>query len=244
MSTVSRSLVDEVVVVTGASSGIGAATAQALSDEGARLVLGARGSERLEGVSQAFDPDRTIALSTDVRIPEECERLVNEALQRYGRVDALVANAGIGAYGGIMDHSNDELREMIDTNFAGTVWAIRAAIPAMLDGGGGDIVVVASVAGLRGGANEAVYAATKAAQIGLAGAIDRETRPSNIRVTTICPAATSTEFAMGAGRTHEMPELESWMTPEDIARAIVFTLQQPRRLRTTQLHMWSSVESS
>src|SRR5581483_7664539 len=108
----------------------------------------------------------------------------------------------------------------------------------------GDIVVVASVAGIRGGANEAVYAATKFAQVGLAGAVDRELREAGIRVTTICPAATATEFAMGRGRSPEMAQLAGWMTADDVASAISFTLQQPRRFRTTQWHLWSSKEGS
>lgn len=98
----------------------------------------------------------------------------------------------------------------MDTNLAGTVWPIRAAVPAMLDGGGGDLVIVSSVAGLRGGADEAVYAATKFAQVGLAGALDRELREQGIRVTAICPAAVSTEFAIGAGRDADDPVLDTY----------------------------------
>src|SRR5690606_36868042 len=135
-----------------------------------------------------------------------------------------------GAYGGICDYADDELSELMITNLVGTVWSIRAAVPAMTDGG--DTVIVASVAGLRGGEHEAVYAASKFGQVGLAGAVDRELRPRGIRVTAICPAAIATNFAIGRGRTEDMPELDGWLTADDVAAAIVFTLSQPRRLRT------------
>jgi 3-oxoacyl-[acyl-carrier protein] reductase len=147
-------------------------------------------------------------------------------------------------YGGIIDGSDEEMREMIDTNFTGTVWGVRAAVPALLAGGGGDIVIVSSVAGLRGGADEAVYAGTKGAQVIFAGAIDRELRESGIRVTTICPAAVSTEFAFGHGRTEGDDWLDEVLTPEDVAGSIVQTLQQPRRVRTTQVTMWSAAQAS
>src|ERR1019366_4256936 len=106
--------------------------------------------------------------------------LIDAALSKFGRLDSFIASAGIGMYGGITDGSDDDMREMIDTNFTGTVWGVRAAVPALLAGGGGDIVIVSSVAGLRGGADEAVYAGTKGAQVIFAGAIDRELRESGI----------------------------------------------------------------
>jgi 3-oxoacyl-[acyl-carrier protein] reductase len=100
------------------------------------------------------------------------------------------------------------------------------------------------VAGIRGGGHEAVYAATKGAQLVFAGAIDRELREKGIRVTAICPAAVNTEFAMGFGRTEGDAWLSDVMVPEDVAAAIVATLQQPRRLRTTQWTMWSAAEGA
>lgn len=238
-----ESLQDQVVVITGASAGIGRATARELLGVGARVVLGARRRERLEAIEREF-PERAVAVEMDVRVPTDSERLVETALQRFGRLDSLVANAGIGMYGGILDHTDEALTTMLDTNIAGTVWPIRAAVPHMLDTGRGDIVVVASVAGFRGGADEAVYAATKFAQVGLAGALDRELREKGIRVTTIGPAGTSTEFAMGAGRTEDMPELRTYLRPEDIAFAIRTVLEQPRRLRTQYWTIWSMAQGS
>jgi NADP-dependent 3-hydroxy acid dehydrogenase YdfG len=172
----------------------------------------------------------------DVREADASARLVAAALERHQRLDAIVVNAGIGMYGGIMDLSDDELRDMVDTNVNGTVWPIRAAVPHFLDAGTGDIVIVSSVAGLRGAGDEAVYAATKFAQVGLAGALDRELREKDIRVSAICPGGTATEFAMGAGRTPDMPGLADMLRAEDVAAAIVTVLRQPRSMRTL---LWS-----
>jgi NADP-dependent 3-hydroxy acid dehydrogenase YdfG len=238
-----ESLQDQVVVITGASAGIGRATARELLGVGARVVLGARRRERLDAIEAEF-PDRVAAVEMDVRVPGDSERLIETSLQRFGRLDSLVANAGIGMYGGILDHTDEALETMLDTNIAGTVWPIRAAVPHMLETGRGDIVIVASVAGFRGGADEAVYAATKFAQVGLAGALDRELREKGIRVTTIGPAGTSTEFAMGTGRTEDMPELRTFLRPEDIAFAIRTVLEQPRRLRTQYWTIWSMAQGS
>ena len=105
-------------------------------------------------------------------------------------------------------------------------------------------MIVASVAGLRGGADEAVYAGTKFAQVGLAGSLDRELRPRGIRVSAICPAGVSTEFAMGTGRTPGMPELANFLDADDVAFAVTTVLRQPRRIRTTLWSLWSNGQSS
>jgi NADP-dependent 3-hydroxy acid dehydrogenase YdfG len=228
-------LTGKVVAITGASAGIGAATARALAAEGASVVLGARRQGRLAELADELG-DRVAVVEMDVRDPAASRRLVDTALERFQRLDALVANAGIGAYGGIMDLDDDQLREMMDTNVAGTVWPIRAAVPHFLEAGAGDIVIVASVAGLRGAGDEAVYAATKFAQVGLAGALDRELREKHIRVSTLCPGGTATEFAMGAGRTPDMPGLAEMLRAEDVAAAVVTVLRQPRSMRTL---LWS-----
>ena len=224
-----------VVAITGASAGIGAAAARLLAAEGASVVLGARRVERLDATVAELGP-QAAAVQMDVRNPDDSRRLVAEAINRYGRLDALVANAGIGAYGGIMDLSDEQLAVMMDTNVAGTVWPIRAAVPHMVEAGGGDIVIVASVAGLRGAGDEAVYAATKYAQVGLAGGLDRELRAKHVRVSTICPGGTATEFAMGAGRTPDMPGLADMLNAEDVAAAIVTVLSQPKNMRSL---IWS-----
>ncbi len=236
-----RDLNGTVAAVTGASSGIGAASARALAAEGASVVLGARRVDRLEELAAELGPQVAI-VEMDVREPADSQRMVEHAFNTFGRLDALVANAGIGAYGGIMDLSDQQLADMMDTNVAGTVWPIRAAVPRFLEAGGGDIVIVASVAGLRGAGDEAVYAATKFAQVGLAGGLDRELRAQGIRVTTLCPGGVATEFAMGAGRTPDMPGLEDMMSADDVAAAVVTVLRQPRSMRTLVWSMRSIAE--
>lgn len=244
MSAETRSLADTVVAVTGASAGIGQAAVRLLVEEGARVVAGARRHERLEELERELGGARVESVEMDVRSPEDNRRLVDVALERFGRLDTIVANAGIGLYGSVLDHDDHDVAEMMETNYAGTVWGVRAALPALREAGGGDIVIVSSVAGLRGGAGEAVYAGTKFAQVGLAGALDRELREQRIRVTAICPAGVDTEFAMGTGRTPDSPELASYLRPEDVAHAIISVLRQPRRVRTTLWALWSMDQQS
>jgi len=162
-------------------------------------------------------------------------------MDAHGKLDAIVANAGIGVYGGIMDQTDEQVVDMIETNVTGTVWPIRAAVPALLESKG-DIIIVSSVAGIRGAGDEAVYAATKFAQVGLAGALDRELREKGVRVTAICPGGTATEFAMGTGRTPDMPGLDNMLRPEDVADAIVSVLKQPKTMRSLVWSMRSAHE--
>lgn len=244
MPAESRSLAGTVVAVTGASSGIGRAAARLLVEAGARVALTARREERLVELQNELGSDSVVWVAGDIADAETNTRLVAAAVETFGRLDSFVASAGVGAYGGIVDGSDDDMQSMIDTNYTGTVWGVRAAVPALLSGGGGDIVIVSSVAGIRGGSDEAVYAGTKAAQLVFAGAVDRELRESGIRVTSICPAAVSTEFAIGHGRTEGDAWLDKVLTPEDVADSIVYTLQQPRRVRTTQVTMWSAAQGS
>jgi NADP-dependent 3-hydroxy acid dehydrogenase YdfG len=239
-----RTLTDTVVAITGAGSGIGAATARLLVDEGARVALGSRRAAPLDALVTELGADRAVAVPMDVRRPDDNHRLVAAAVERWGRLDSVVPNAGIGAYGGILDHDDATVAAMIDTNYAGTVWTVRAAVPALLAAGGGDVVIVSSVAGLRGGADEAVYAGTKFAQVGLAGSLDRELRERGIRVTAVCPAGVHTEFAMGTGRAPDSPFLSDFLRPEDVAHAVVTVLRQPRRVRTTLWSLWSMGQQS
>jgi 3-oxoacyl-[acyl-carrier protein] reductase len=245
MPAETRDLTGTVVAITGATAGIGAATARLLVEAGANVALGGRRQQRLDELVAELGGDRAVGVVCDVRDPADNARLVQAALDTWGRLDSVVPNAGIGMYGSILDYPDDEIARMIDTNYTGTVWAVRAAVPAMLQTtGGGDVVIVASVAGLRGGPDEAVYAGTKFAQVGLAGSLDRELREKGIRVTAVCPAGVETEFALGAGRTEGDPSLAAYLRPEDVALAVVTALQQPRRVRTTVWAMWSMGQQS
>jgi len=240
-----RSIEGTVVAITGASAGIGAATAYDLVAAGARVAVSARRQDRLTKMIDDLGDDRVVAVTGDVRDPALNDALVRAAVDKWGRLDTMVANAGIGAYGGIMDLDNAQLTEMVETNYLGTVWTVRSAVRQFrAQGGGGDLIIVGSVAGFRGGADEAVYAGTKHAQVGMAGSLDRELRAEGIRVTLICPAGTATEFAIGAGRTAGSPDLDAFLRAEDVAHAVRVVLEQPRSVRTTVWQMWSMDQQS
>jgi NADP-dependent 3-hydroxy acid dehydrogenase YdfG len=245
MAYETRDLTGSVVAITGATAGIGAAAAVQLVEAGAKVVLGGRREGRLEEAVARLGSENVVGVPMDVRSPADCRRLVEQAVAAFGRLDAIVPSAGIGLYGSILDHDDDEVARMMHTNYDGTVWAVRAAVPVMLETtGGGDIVIVASVAGLRGGGDEAVYSGTKFAQVGLAGALDRELRELGIRVTAVCPAGVGTEFAIGTGRVENDPRNAEWLTADDVAHAITTVLQQPRSVRTTLWAMWSMGQPS
>jgi NADP-dependent 3-hydroxy acid dehydrogenase YdfG len=251
-----RSLQGTVVAITGASAGIGAASAYSLVEAGARVAVSARREDRLAKIVSDLGDDNVVPVVGDVRDPALNDALVAAAVAKWGRLDTMVANAGIGAYGGIMDLDDATLTEMVQTNYLGTVWSVRSAVKQFRSqGDGGDLVIVSSVAGFRGGADEAVYAGTKHAQVGLAGSLDRELRAEGTRVTLICPAGTATEFAIGAGRTatefaigagrtEGSPALDEYLRPDDVAHAIRTVLEQPRSVRTTVWQLWSTQQQS
>src|ERR671918_589666 len=218
------SLEGKVALVTGASRGIGAAVARALAAQGARLGLASRSGDDL-GI------DGAVAAPCDVRRPAELEALAAATADRHGGIDILVANAGVGAYGPFLELPPDQLEEMIDVNVKGTLYAVRATLPYLLESDGGDIVTVASEAGRRGLPLEAVYCASKFAQVGFTRALDHELREQGVRCTNVCPGGVATDFAMGRGRTPEMPELAGMMTAEDVAEVVLFVLTRPRNHR-------------
>jgi NADP-dependent 3-hydroxy acid dehydrogenase YdfG len=215
------SLEGKVALVTGASRGIGAAVARALDSHGVRLGLASRSGDDL-GL------DGAVARPCDVRRPDDLSALANEVADRFGGIDVLVANAGVGAYGPFLDLPPDHLEEMIDVNVKGTLYAVRAALPHLLRSDAADIVTLASEAGRRGLPFEAVYCASKFAQVGFTRALDHELRESGVRCTNVCPGGVATDFAMGRGRTAEMPELAGMMTAEDVAEVVIFVLTRPR----------------
>jgi len=240
----SRDVAESVVAITGASAGIGRATARVLASAGAKVAVQARRSGRLAELVAELGEKNAVAVAGDVQDPRSASGLVSAAVEQFGRLDSIVVNAGIGMYAGITNGSDDALRVMMRTNVEGTVWTVRAAVNKFRQAGqGGDVVIISSVAGLRGGANEAVYAATKFAQIGLAGSVDREVRQDGIRVTAICPAGVHTEFAIGNGRTEGDPALDDFLQPADVAAAVLSVLCQPRRMRTTLWSMYSMAEA-
>jgi 3-oxoacyl-[acyl-carrier protein] reductase len=214
----------KVALVTGASRGIGAAVARALAAQGARLGLASRSGDDL-GI------DGAVAWPCDVRRPDELEALAAATAERHGGIDVLVANAGVGAYGPFLELPPDQLEEMIDVNVKGTLYAVRAALPYLLESDEADLVTVASEAGRRGLPLEAVYCASKFAQVGFTRALDHELREQGVRCSNVCPGGVATDFAMGRGRTPDMPALAGMMSAEDVAEVVVFVLTRPRTHR-------------
>jgi NADP-dependent 3-hydroxy acid dehydrogenase YdfG len=225
-------LAGRAVIVTGASSGIGAATCQALVGRGAQVFALARSREKLQSLETISRANLAVE-AADVRSRDDMERVAKAVLDRFGACDAIVCNAGVGEYADFLDMTPETVTEIVETNLLGTVWSIRAVLPHMLDAGRGDIIVVSSVVAVMDSAGEAVYAATKAGQRSLAGCLDLELKSKGIRVSTILPGGVKTEFAMGRGRTPDMPDLNVMLDPGDVAAAIVTVLSQPRHVRTT-----------
>ena len=224
-------------LVTGASRGIGRAVAQQLAAAGVGLGLASRSGDDL-GL------DGVVARPCDVRNSADLEAIVGETVDRFGRLDILVANAGVGAYGPFLELSPEHLEEMIDVNVKGTLYAVRAALPHLIESGEADLVTIASEAGRRGLPLEAVYCASKFAQVGFTRALDHELRERGVRCTNICPGGVATEFAMGRGRTPEMPELAGMMSGEDVAEVVLFALTRPRTHRILETAFRPVTETS
>ncbi len=176
-----------------------------------------------------------VARPCDVRDPASVEAIVAATVERFGRLDILVVNAGVGAYGPFLDLAMDHLEEMIDINVKGAIYTIRAALPHLIRSEAADIVMIASEAGRRGLPLEAVYCSSKFAQVGLTRALDHELREQGVRCTNVCPGGVATDFAMGRGRTPDMPALDGMMTPEDVAETVMFVLTRPRTFRILEV---------
>jgi NADP-dependent 3-hydroxy acid dehydrogenase YdfG len=218
----------KVALVTGASKGIGAAVAHVLAMDGVRLGLASRTGSDL-GIDGAF------ARACDVRDPGSIASFADEVAERFGGLDIVVLNAGVGSYGPFLELQAEEMEEIVDVNVKGTLHTIRAALPHLLKRDEADVVTIASEAGRRGLPFEAVYCASKFAQVGLTAALDHELRPHGIRCTNVCPGGVATEFAMGRGRTPDMPELREMMRAEDVAEAVRFVLTRPRNHRILEM---------
>jgi short-subunit dehydrogenase len=199
-----RQIEDMVVVITGASAGIGRALALALSKKRAKLVLAARRTELLDQLNFSMG-GRHLCVSCDVTKPEQCERLMASAVNRFGRIDTLVCNAGYGLVRPVVETTPEEMQAIFTTNVFGTAHCLRAAAPIMekqelRDGLRGQMMIVSSVVGRRGLPYFGFYSATKSAQLSLAEALRVELKPKKITVTSVHPVGTKTDFFTEAER--------------------------------------------
>lgn len=237
-------LTGKVAVVTGASAGIGEECARALAAEGAQLVLTARRQERLEVLASEIQAlgAKPFIVAGDAREEETARRTVAAAVEFAGRIDILLNNAGIGNYKDLVETTAEEYDELMDTNMRSTFLFTRHAVPVMLAQGEGTILMLSSMAGIYGFAGEAVYCATKFAQIGFAQALDKELRTRGIKVGVICPGGVKTEFAIGQGRTEEGVAQSAMLEPKDVAAAVLLACTQSSGSRIIEIQMRTMAE--
>jgi NADP-dependent 3-hydroxy acid dehydrogenase YdfG len=226
---------DKVVVITGASSGLGEATARLLSAGGAIVVLGARRADRLQSLAKELTESagRAVAITTDVTHREQVKALVDTAVQTYGRIDVMLNNAGLMPQAPLERLKVDEWDRMIDVNIRGVLYGIAAALPYMKEQRAGHFINVSSVAGHKVGPDFAVYAATKHAVRALSEGLRQEVKPYNIRTTVISPGAVATELPnsitdRGAAERVQKFYAEVAIPAESFARAVAFALGQPQ----------------
>jgi NADP-dependent 3-hydroxy acid dehydrogenase YdfG len=238
-------LTGKVALITGASAGIGQACARVLAQEGARLVLTARRQERLDQLKQEAEKLGTKAISVigDAREESTAIKTVEAATRSFGQIDILINNTGVGNYKNLVDTSAEEYDDMMDTNVRSTFLFTRHTVPVMLKQKEGTILMISSMAGIYGFAGEAVYCATKFAQVGFAQALDKELRAQGIKVGVICPGGVKTEFALGRGRTEESVSQSNMLEPEDVAGAVLLACTQSPSSRIIEIQMRTMAES-
>jgi NADP-dependent 3-hydroxy acid dehydrogenase YdfG len=224
----------KVVAITGASSGIGAATALELADRGAAVVLGARRTDRLDSlVAQIRDKGgRAEMLAADVTRRADLEQLVALAVDRFGRLDVLVANAGVARIAPMADLDVDSWDAMIDINLRGVLHGIAAALPVFREQGHGHFVTTVSTSGLKITPTQAVYAGTKNAVRTLLEALRQESTDGALRTTSVSPGFVRTELVDYVGDAAEREQAQKTMaalgiSPDAVARAIAFAIEQP-----------------
>jgi NAD(P)-dependent dehydrogenase (short-subunit alcohol dehydrogenase family) len=219
------------VVVTGATSGIGYETARAFAAAGANLVVAGRRQERLEELGGAITAagGRALAVKTDVSEFAQVERLVKQAIDRFGKLDVIVNNAGVGLAAAFTEMSLEEFRRLMDVNFWGVVHGCRAVVPAMQKQGRGTIINVASILGKRGMPFNTAYCASKFAVVGFSEALRTELAAANIAVSTICPGAVESEIWESAGNrlTSQIPDFPKYPASQ-LAQVIVNDARWPQ----------------
>ena len=228
-----NNIAGKVVVITGASSGLGEATARMLSAQGAVVVLGARRVDRIEALAKELSDagGKALALQTDVTRAADVQRLVDAAVEKFGRIDVLVNNAGLMPSSPLERLKIDDWDRMIDVNIKGVLYGIAAALPHMKAQKGGHIVNVSSVAGHKVRAGTAVYSATKHAVRVLTEGLRQEVKPYDIRTTIVSPGAVATELPDSITEADVQAGVKAFyeiaIPADSFARAVVFALSQP-----------------
>lgn len=233
----SATLSGKTALVTGASAGIGRATAVALARRGANLIVTARREDRLRQLSAELE---SLGVKAAFRAGDAAEETTAQqaialALSTFGSLDILINNAGAGNYKDLIDTSAEEYDALMNANMRSGFLFSRHAVPHMIAQKSGTILFVSSVAGLQGVAGESVYCATKFAQSGFAQSLDAELRKHGIKVGTIFPGGVKSEFALGHGRTEESIRDSRMMDPAEVAEAIVYACLQPPNVRIPQM---------
>jgi NADP-dependent 3-hydroxy acid dehydrogenase YdfG len=226
-----------VVVITGGLSGIGAATAVEFGREGARLVLGDRDLTRSGAVIAEIESagGTGIAIEVDVRDAAALESLAATACEHFGGIDILVANAGIADQSSAAGGDPARWRAVVETNLLGTLYSVRAVLPALIERGGGHIFVLASVSGRETYVGEPAYIASKWGQVGYAHALRQEALEHGIRVSLVEPGLVDTPLARSNPKVKDALESIDALSPEDVARAIVYAWHQPEHVLLSEI---------
>jgi NADP-dependent 3-hydroxy acid dehydrogenase YdfG len=223
---------DKVVVITGASSGLGEAAARRLAQEGAKLMLGARRLDRLQALARDLSLGDGAVLQTDVSQRDQVKRLVDRAIESHGRIDVMINNAGLMPQSLLERLKIDEWDRMIDVNIKGVLYGIAAALPHMKAQGSGHIINVSSVAGHKVRAGGTVYSATKAAVRVISEGLRQEVKPYNIRTTIISPGAVASELPDSITDPDIGPAMSKFyqqtaIPADSFASMVVFAMSQP-----------------
>ena len=237
----SNTIEGKVVVITGASSGLGEATARLLSAQGACVALGARRFDRIQTLANELKASggKVIAIATDVTQCDQVKRLVDAAVQAFGRIDVMINNAGLMPHSPLERLKIDDWNRMIDVNIKGVLYGIAAALPHMKRQKAGHVINLSSVAGHKVRPGSAVYAATKHAVLALSEGLRMEVKPYNIRTTVISPGAVATELPNSitepdvAESVRKMYEIA--IPAESFARAVAFAISQPEEMDVNEI---------
>jgi len=232
-------LAGKVVIITGASSGIGAATARALAPLGCKLTLAARSTDRLEALANELGRDSVLVLPTDVTVGAQVVRMVEETVARFGRVDVLFANAGIYIPGQAAEGDPDAWANLMDVNIDGVLRGVHAVLPHMMAQKSGDILVTSSISGFVDIHWEPVYSASKHAIQGFVHTLRRQVAGHNIRVGAIAPGMVANELwgFTEPAQIAEMVEKHASLTSEDVVEAVIFMLSRPPHVTIRDLVM-------